>query len=85
MNVLLKSDLLIVTSHNLHNFFNLDHLVPKLVDSLCFLFDKLVSPHFVSCSPIRSLIETGFNADERSDVRLYYGAKNLNRMAYQVG
>lgn len=35
-------------------------------------------------SPIRSLIETGFSADERSDVRLYYGARNLNRMAYQV-
>lgn len=34
-------------------------------------------------SPIRSLIETGFNADERSDVRLYYGARNLKRMAYQ--
>ncbi|XP_058088344.1 fruit protein pKIWI502-like isoform X2 [Magnolia sinica] len=34
-------------------------------------------------SPIRSLIETGFNADKRSDVRLYYGARNLQRMAYQ--
>lgn len=36
------------------------------------------------CSPIRSLIETGFGADRRSDVRLYYGARNLKRMAYQV-
>ncbi|KAL0865086.1 hypothetical protein Bca101_044204 [Brassica carinata] len=35
------------------------------------------------CSPIRSLIETGFGADRRSDVRLYYGARNLKRMAYQ--
>ncbi|KAL0723519.1 hypothetical protein Bca4012_038118 [Brassica carinata] len=35
-------------------------------------------------SPIRSLIETGFGADRRSDVRLYYGARNLKRMAYQV-
>ncbi|KAL8120771.1 hypothetical protein AgCh_017813 [Apium graveolens] len=35
-------------------------------------------------SPIRSLIETGFSADKRSDVRLYYGARNLKRMAYQV-
>ncbi|KAL8115399.1 hypothetical protein AgCh_022039 [Apium graveolens] len=35
--------------------------------------------------PIRYLIETGFNADERCDTRLYFGAKNLNRMAYQVG
>ncbi|KAK6931571.1 Oxidoreductase FAD/NAD(P)-binding [Dillenia turbinata] len=34
-------------------------------------------------STIRSLIESGFNADERSDVRLYYGARNLQRMAYQ--
>lgn len=34
-------------------------------------------------SPIRSLIESGFGADKRSDVRLYYGARNLKRMAYQ--
>ncbi|PIM98887.1 Ferredoxin--NADP(+) reductase [Handroanthus impetiginosus] len=34
-------------------------------------------------SPIRALIEAGFGADKRSDVRLYYGARNLNRMAYQ--
>lgn len=34
-------------------------------------------------SPIRSLIEAGFGADKRSDVRLYYGARNLRRMAYQ--
>ncbi|CAN0871419.1 Fruit protein pKIWI502, partial [Linum grandiflorum] len=34
-------------------------------------------------SPIRSLIESGFSADRRSDVRLYYGARNLERMAYQ--
>ncbi|CAN4124913.1 unnamed protein product [Withania somnifera] len=34
-------------------------------------------------SPIRSLIEAGFCADKRSDVRLYYGARNLKRMAYQ--
>lgn len=35
-------------------------------------------------SPIRSLIEAGFGADKRADVRLYYGARNLSRMAYQV-
>ncbi|KAL2546090.1 FAD/NAD(P)-binding oxidoreductase [Forsythia ovata] len=34
-------------------------------------------------NPIRSLIESGFGAEKRSDVRLYYGARNLNRMAYQ--
>ncbi|KAH7571034.1 hypothetical protein JRO89_XS05G0242700 [Xanthoceras sorbifolium] len=33
--------------------------------------------------PIRSLIESGFSLKERSDVRLYYGARNLKRMAYQ--
>ncbi|XP_057961303.1 fruit protein pKIWI502 isoform X2 [Malania oleifera] len=34
-------------------------------------------------SPIRSLIESGFSAEKRVDVRLYYGARNLQRMAYQ--
>ncbi|KAI4379122.1 hypothetical protein MLD38_005457 [Melastoma candidum] len=34
-------------------------------------------------SPIRSLIESGFCAERRSDVRLYYGARNLERMAYR--
>ncbi|XP_047331752.1 fruit protein pKIWI502-like, partial [Impatiens glandulifera] len=34
-------------------------------------------------SPIRSLIESGFDAIRRPDVRLYYGARNLQRMAYQ--
>nr|GMD15364.1 fruit protein pKIWI502 [Ipomoea batatas] len=42
-----------------------------------FLLDTFI------CSPIRSLIEGGFGADQRSDVRLYYGARNLDRMAYQ--
>ncbi len=35
-------------------------------------------------SPIRSLMEAGFDAHKRQDVRLYYGARNLGRMAYQV-
>ncbi|MCO5600596.1 hypothetical protein L7F22_054710 [Adiantum nelumboides] len=34
-------------------------------------------------SPVRSLIEAGFGALKRSDVRLYYGTKNLQWMAYQ--
>ncbi|KAF7827719.1 fruit protein pKIWI502 [Senna tora] len=34
-------------------------------------------------SPIRSLVESEFSAGKRSDVRLYYGARNLQRMAYQ--
>ncbi|KAG8058915.1 hypothetical protein GUJ93_ZPchr0002g25483 [Zizania palustris] len=36
-------------------------------------------------SPIRSLIEFGFGANQRADVRLYYGARSLQTMAYQVG
>ncbi|KQK06065.1 fruit protein pKIWI502 [Brachypodium distachyon] len=34
-------------------------------------------------SPIRSLVEFGFAANQRADVRLYYGARNLQTMAYQ--
>lgn len=34
-------------------------------------------------SPIRSVIEHGFDANKRADVRLYYGAGDLNQMAYQ--
>ncbi|KAJ4794280.1 FAD/NAD(P)-binding oxidoreductase [Rhynchospora pubera] len=34
-------------------------------------------------SPIRSLIESGFNQDKKAQVHLYYGARNLDRMAYQ--
>lgn len=38
----------------------------------------------VQDSPIRSLLESGFDAGKRKDVRLYYGARNLDRMSYQV-
>eukprot|EP00252_Welwitschia_mirabilis_P005932 TRINITY_DN16521_c0_g1_i1.p1 TRINITY_DN16521_c0_g1~~TRINITY_DN16521_c0_g1_i1.p1 ORF type:complete len:351 (-),score=35.58 TRINITY_DN16521_c0_g1_i1:442-1494(-) len=34
-------------------------------------------------SPIRALLEHGLDADRRSNVMLYYGARNLKRMAYQ--
>ncbi|PRQ22768.1 putative oxidoreductase FAD/NAD(P)-binding protein [Rosa chinensis] len=34
-------------------------------------------------SPIGSLIESRFNADKRSDVKLFYGVRNLDNMAYQ--
>uniref|UniRef100_A0A0A9HX36 Oxidoreductase FAD/NAD(P)-binding domain-containing protein n=1 Tax=Arundo donax TaxID=35708 RepID=A0A0A9HX36_ARUDO len=34
-------------------------------------------------STIRSLVEFGFAANERADVRLYYGARSLRTMAYQ--
>jgi len=40
--------------------------------------------YFCCCSPIRSLIESGFDAGKRSDVRLYYGNRNLQTMGYQV-
>jgi len=34
-------------------------------------------------SPIRALIESGFSAKERADVRLYYAAKDVQSMPYQ--
>ena len=40
---------------------------------------------FTCGSPIRSLIESGFGENEKVDVSLFYGARNLQRMAYQVG
>lgn len=48
------------------------------------IFENIFILSTLRGSPIRSLIESGFNANERSDVRLYYGARNLQRMAYQV-
>ncbi|XP_078438989.1 FAD/NAD(P)-binding oxidoreductase [Wolffia australiana] len=58
-----------------------------------FAVDRFSPPESVSTvfifatgsgiSPIRSLIESGFSADKRSDVKLFYGARNLQRMAYQ--
>ncbi|KAK9091376.1 hypothetical protein Sjap_024553 [Stephania japonica] len=53
------------------------------------LYYLLVSPsaqrkvRSLAGNPIRSLIESGFGANERSEVSLYYGARNLQRMAYQ--
>lgn len=60
------------------NGFDLDRLSPpqKFPTVLIFATGSGISP-------IRSLIESGFSADKRSDVRLYYGARNLQRMAYQ--
>lgn len=40
---------------------------------------------FMCGSPIRSLIESGFGESEKIDVSLFYGVRNLQRMAYQVG
>ena len=39
---------------------------------------------FMCGSPIRSLIESGFGESEKIDVSLFYGVRNLQRMAYQV-
>lgn len=53
--------------------------IGKVSDSDCVLMFATGS----GISPIRSLIESGFDANKKADVRLYYGARNLQRMAYQ--
>ncbi|CAM8919368.1 unnamed protein product [Rhodiola kirilowii] len=60
--------------------FDLDRISPPEEYPVIFIFAT-----GSGISPIRSLIESGsgFGADKRSDVRLYYGARNLRRMAYQ--
>ena len=35
-------------------------------------------------SPIRAVIEHGFQADKRTDVRLYFGVTNADYLPYQV-
>lgn len=68
------------------NSLPLEYIFVWLVAFLYFSFSEFIS-HFciLPCfSPIRSLIEEGFSADKRSNVRLYYGARNLSRMAYLV-
>jgi len=67
------------------DFFFLEMLIGKFNIILILDFACIgLTVYFVVCSPIRSLIESGFDAGNRSDVRLYYGARNLQRMAYQV-
>lgn len=60
------------------NGFDIDRISPPEEYQTVFMFAT-----GSGISPIRSLIESGFGADKRSDVRLYYGARNLRRMAYQ--
>lgn len=60
------------------NGFAVDRLSPADQFSTVLLFAT-----GSGISPIRSLIEAGFDARKRSDVRLYYGTRNLQRMAYQ--
>ncbi|BAS70122.1 Os01g0120600, partial [Oryza sativa Japonica Group] len=45
--------------------------------------DVLVFATGSGISPIRSLIESGFGENENIDVKLFYGVRNLQRMAYQ--
>ncbi|VAH71026.1 unnamed protein product [Triticum turgidum subsp. durum] len=45
--------------------------------------DVLVFATGSGISPIRSLIESGFGESEKIDVSLFYGVRNLQRMAYQ--
>ncbi|KAF5751875.1 fruit protein pKIWI-like [Tripterygium wilfordii] len=59
------------------NGFAIDRIEPPEKYPTVFIFAT-----GSAISPIRSLIESGFS-DKRSDVRLYYGARNLKRMAYQ--
>ncbi|KAM3269663.1 fruit protein isoform X2 [Capsicum chacoense] len=61
------------------NGFDLDQISPAETYQTVVIFAT-----GSGISPIRSLIEAGFGADKRSDVRLYYGARNLKRMGYQV-
>lgn len=74
----LKKGDVVELSSVMGNGFDLDRLSPpqKFPTVLIFATGSGISP-------IRSLIESGFSADKRSDVRLYYGARNLRRMAYQ--
>ncbi|KAG6477947.1 hypothetical protein ZIOFF_061379 [Zingiber officinale] len=55
----------------------------ELVLSVSFTRVMSMNNEIEAPSPIRSLIESCFNTNERSDVRLYYGIRNLQRMAYQ--
>ncbi|OQU86167.1 hypothetical protein SORBI_3003G036500 [Sorghum bicolor] len=45
--------------------------------------DVLVFATGSGISPIRSLIESGFAENKKTDVSLFYGVRNLQRMAYQ--
>ncbi|KAH1063984.1 hypothetical protein J1N35_028971 [Gossypium stocksii] len=74
----LKKGDVVELSQAMGNGFNIDKIDPPEDYPTVFIFAT-----GSGISPIRSLIESGFDADKRSDVRLYYGARNLRRMAYQ--
>lgn len=58
--------------------FDMDQLLPPEAYPTVLLFTT-----GYGIGPVRSLIKTGFSANKRSDVRLYYGVKNLQTLAYQ--
>ncbi|WVZ75330.1 hypothetical protein U9M48_023397 [Paspalum notatum var. saurae] len=60
------------------NGFALDRITPPDAAQTVHIFAT-----GTGISTIRSLVEFGFAANERADVRLYYGARNLQTMAYQ--
>ncbi|GER29918.1 Na(+)-translocating NADH-quinone reductasesubunit F [Striga asiatica] len=68
--------------------FNIDQISPPENYQTVVIFAtgsgiRFINQALPAVIPIRSLIEAGFNADKRSNVRLYYGARSLGRMAYQ--
>ncbi|GAB2280011.1 hypothetical protein Dimus_014648 [Dionaea muscipula] len=75
----LKKGDVVELSSVMGNGFDIDRILPPEEFQTVLIFAT-----GSGISPIRSLIESGFSADKRSDVRLYYGARNLQRMAYQV-
>ncbi|XP_022775921.1 fruit protein pKIWI502 isoform X2 [Durio zibethinus] len=74
----LKKGDVVELSQVMGNGFNIDKIDPPEDYPTVLIFAT-----GSGISPIRSLIESGFGADRRSDVRLYYGARNLRRIAYQ--
>ncbi|OMO96360.1 Phenol hydroxylase reductase [Corchorus olitorius] len=74
----LKKGDVVELSSVMGNGFNIDKIDPPADYPTVLIFAT-----GSGISPIRSLIESGFGAEKRSDVRLYYGARNLQRMAYQ--
>ncbi|KAG4907565.1 hypothetical protein JHK84_056098 [Glycine max] len=74
----LKRGDVVELSQVMGNGFNIDRIHPPKNFGTVLVFAT-----GSGISPIRSLIESGFDAAKRSDVRLYYGARNLQRMAYQ--
>ncbi|KAM7271926.1 hypothetical protein ACFE04_031140 [Oxalis oulophora] len=74
----LKKGVVVELTQAMGKGFDIDRINPPQDFNSVFIFAT-----GSGISPIRSLIESGFSADKRSDVRLYYGARNLTRMAYQ--